>query len=72
MALSKEDVLDKLQDQSNYLVVIDTSKECFLDEDDEREPVEFGIYEELLSEKKIKILANVDDETMYISVPPES
>ena len=72
MALSKEEVLDKLQDQSNYLVVIDASKECFLDEDDERTAVDFGIYEELLADQVIKILANVDDETMYISVPPES
>lgn len=72
MALTKEEVLDKLQDQSNYLVVIDASKECFLDEDDEREPVDFAIFEELLAAAKIKILANVDDETMYISVPPES
>ncbi len=72
MALSKEEVLDKLQDQSNYLVVIDSSKECFLDEDDNRTSVDFGIFEELLSSSKIKILANVDDETMYISVPPES
>jgi len=72
MALSKEEVLDKLQDQSNYLVVIDSSKECFLDEDDERDPVDFSIFEELLGSGKIKILANVDDETMYISVPPDA
>ena len=71
MALSRDEVLDKLQDQSNYLVVIDASKECFLDEDDERQAVDFGIFEELLAAQKIKILANVDDETMYISVPPE-
>lgn len=72
MALSNEEVLDKLQDQSNYLVVIDSSRECYLDEDDERTEVDYGIFEDLLATKKIKILANVDDETMYISVPPES
>lgn len=72
MALSKDEVLDKLQDQSNYLVVIESSKECFIDEDDERTSVDYGIFEDLLSSKKIKILANVDDETMYISIPPES
>ena len=72
MALSKEEVLDKLQDQSNYLVVIDSSKECYLDEDDERTEVPYGIFEELLSSAKIKVLANVDDETMYIIIPPES
>ena len=72
MALSKDEVLDKLQDQSNYLVVIATSNQCFLDEDDERTDVEYSIFEDLLSSNKIKILANVDDETMYISVPPES
>ncbi|MGB3464449.1 MAG: hypothetical protein WBA74_04235 [Cyclobacteriaceae bacterium] len=72
MALSKEEVLDKLQDQSNYLVVIDSSKECYIDEDDDRTAVEYGIFEDLLSTSKIKILANVDDETMYIIVPPES
>ena len=72
MALSKEEVLDKLQDQSNYLVVIDTSKECFLDEDDERTAVDFGIFEELLAAGVIKMLANVDDETMYIIVPPDA
>lgn len=72
MALSKDEVLDKLQDQSNYLVVIASSNECFLDEDDERTDVEYSIFEDLLSSNKIKILANVDDETMYISVPPES
>ena len=72
MALSKEEVLDKLQNQSNYLVVIDASRECFLDEDDEREPVDFAIFEELLAVNRIKVLANVDEETMYIIVPPES
>ena len=72
MALSKDEVLDKLQDQSNYLVVIATSNQCFLDEDDERTDVEYSIFEDLLSSNKIKILANVDDETLYISVPPES
>lgn len=72
MALSKDEVLDKLQDQSNYLVVIESSNECFLDEDDERTSVDYSIFEDLLSSNKIKILANVDDETMYISVPPES
>jgi len=72
MAISREQVIDKLEDQSNYLVVIESTKECFLDEDDEREPVDYAIFEELLAAVKIKILANVDDETMYISVPPES
>lgn len=72
MALSKEEVVDKLQDQSNYLVVIDSSQECYLDEDDERTAVDYEIFEELLSLSKIKMLANVDDETMYIIVPPES
>jgi len=72
MALSNDEVLDKLQDQSNYLVVIDSSKECFLDEDDDRTKVDFSIFEELLSANKIKILANVDDETMYISIPPDA
>ncbi len=72
MAISKDQVIDKLEDQSNYLVVIESTKECFLDEDDEREAVDFSIFEELLGASKIKILANVDDETMYISVPPEN
>ncbi len=72
MALSLDEVLVKLQDQSNYLVVMPKSKECFLDEDDEREPVEYGIFESLLADAKIKILADVGDETMYIIVPPET
>ncbi|MCR9251364.1 MAG: hypothetical protein NXI20_13120 [bacterium] len=72
MALSLDNVLEKLQDQSNYLVVMPNTKECFLDEDDEREPVEYGIFESLLADAKIKILADVGDETMYIIVPPES
>ncbi len=72
MALSQDEVLEKLKDQSNYLVVLPKSKECFLDEDDEREPVDYGIFESLLAAAKIKILADVGDETMYIIVPPES